>query len=149
MTPPDYKITHPLLSATQICLNTTALPNGSGTNEHALKMAWRLKSYKLTSNLCGRIDQSKGTPAADKKTDPEKAKAFLFKCYTTASISLKVLDESSSYNFTGLSAEDTRKLLTKSIQLNMKQLKATDVLASKHVMLIARYLMKLQETFGN
>ena len=72
-------------------------------------------------------EQSKGTPAADKKTDPEKAKAFLLKCYTTASISLKVLDESSSYNFTGLSAEDTRKLLTKSIQLNMKQLKATDV----------------------
>jgi hypothetical protein len=95
------------------------------------------------------IDQSKGTPAADKKTDPEIAKAFLLKCYTTASISLKVLDESSSFNFTGLSAEDTRKLLTKSIQLNMKQLKATDVLASKHVMRIARSLMKLQETFGN
>ena len=28
----------------------------------------------------------------------------------------------------------------------MKQLKATDVLASKHVMLIAQSLMKLQET---
>ena len=104
---------------------------------------------KFVRSIMTGIDQSKGTPAADKKTDPEKAKAFLLKCYTTASISLKVLDESSSYNFTGLSAEDTRKLLTKSIKLNMKQLKATDILASKHVMLIARSLMKLQETFGN
>ncbi|OAJ44212.1 hypothetical protein BDEG_27476 [Batrachochytrium dendrobatidis JEL423] len=31
----------------------------------------------------------------------------------------------------------------------MKQLKATDVLASKQVMLIARSLMKLLETFGD
>ena len=31
----------------------------------------------------------------------------------------------------------------------MKQLKASDVLASKHVLLIARSLLRLQETFGN
>jgi hypothetical protein len=72
-------------------------------------------------------------PASDKKTDSEKAKAFLLKYYTTASFSLNVLDESSSYHFTGLSAKDTRKLQTKSIQLNMNQLKATNILASKHV----------------
>ena len=64
-------------------------------------------------------------------------------------MSLEVLDESSSYNFAGLSAEEIKKLLTKSIQLNMRQLRATDVLASKHVMLIARSLMKLLETFGH
>ncbi|KAL5033639.1 Glycerol kinase [Batrachochytrium dendrobatidis] len=40
-------------------------------------------------------------------------------------------------------------MLWKSIRLNMKQLKATDVLASKQVMLIARSLMKLLETFGD
>ena len=61
-------------------------------------------------------------------------------------MSLEVLDESSSYNFVGLSAEEIKKLLTKS---NMRQLRATDVLASKHVMLIARSLMKLLETFGH
>jgi len=61
---------------------------------------------------------------------------------------LNVLDES-SYNFTGLSAEEIKKLLTKSIQLNMRQLRATDVLAPKHVMLIARSLMKLLETFDH
>jgi hypothetical protein len=56
----------------------------------------------------------------------------------TASMSLEVLDESSSYNFAGLSAEEIKRLLTKSIQLNMRQLRATDVLASKHVMPIAK-----------
>jgi hypothetical protein len=65
-------------------------------------------------------------------------------------MSLEVLDESSSsYNFAGLSAQEIKKLLTKSIQLNMRQLRATDVLASKHIMLIARSLMKLLETFGH
>ena len=52
-----------------------------------------------------------GTPAAAKKTDTEKAKAFLLKCYMTASMSLEVLDESSSYNFAGLSAEEIKMLL--------------------------------------
>ncbi|KAJ8325896.1 hypothetical protein QVD99_000092 [Batrachochytrium dendrobatidis] len=33
-------------------------------------------------------------PATTKKTDSEKAKAFLLKCYMTASVSLEVLDES-------------------------------------------------------
>ena len=104
---------------------------------------------KFVRSIMKGIDQSKGTPATAKKTDTEKAKAFLLKCYMTAAMSLNVLDESSSYNFADLSAEETKKLLTKSIQLNMRQLRATDVLASKHVMLIARSLMKLLETFGD
>jgi hypothetical protein len=90
------------------------------------------------------IDQPKGTPETAKKTDTEKAKAFLLKCYMTASMSL---DESSSYNFTGLSAEEIKKLLTKSIQLNMKQLRATDLLASKHVMLIGFSFFVEQDSF--
>ena len=55
------------------------------------------------------IDQSKGTPAADKKRQTlKKQKHILVEMlHNSASISLKVLNESSSYNFTGLSAEDT------------------------------------------
>ncbi|EGF78749.1 expressed protein [Batrachochytrium dendrobatidis JAM81] len=64
-------------------------------------------------------------------------------------INLSVLDESSSYRFTGLSAVEIKNRLTKSIRLNMKQLKAANELASKKVMLIARSLMKLLETFGD
>ena len=104
---------------------------------------------KFVRSIMKGIDQTKGTPETAKKTDTEKAKAFLLKCYMTVSMSLELLDESSSYNFAGLSAEEIKKLLTKSIQLNMRQLRATDVLASKHVMLIARSLMKLLKTFGH
>jgi hypothetical protein len=50
---------------------------------------------KFVRSILKGIDQSKGTLVADKKTDSEKAKAFLLKCYTTTSISLKVLYESS------------------------------------------------------
>ncbi len=115
----------------------------------ALETAINQIDIKFVRSIMKGIDQTKGTPETVKKTDTEKAKAFLLKCYMTASMSLEVLDELSSYNFTGLSAEEIKKLLTKSIQLNMKQLRATDVLASKHVMLIARSLMKLLETFGH
>lgn len=117
--------------------------------EDALETTINQIDIKFVRSIMKGIDQSKGMPATTKKTDTEKAKAFLLKCYMTASMSLEVLDESSSYNFAGLSAEEIRKLLTKSIQLNMRQLRATDVLASKHVMLIARSLMKLLETFGH
>ena len=45
------------------------------------------------------MDKSKGTPAADKKTYAEKAKAFLMKCYTTASTFKKVHKQTKEYIF--------------------------------------------------
>lgn len=94
------------------------------------------------------IDEAAGRPRAPKKTDIDIAKGFLLKCYSMAPISSDVLEETSSYNFTGMSAEDIKKLLTKSIKLNLTQIKATNILASSHVMILARSLEKLLETFG-
>jgi hypothetical protein len=94
------------------------------------------------------IDEAAGRPRVPKKTEIDIAKAFLLKCYSMAPISPDILDESSSYNFTGMSGEDIKKMLTKSIKLNLNQIKASNLLASKHVMLIARSLTKLLETFG-
>lgn len=73
--------------------------------EDALETTITQIDIKFVRSIMKGIDQSKGTPATAKKTDTEKAKAFLLKCYMTASMSLNVLDESSSYNFVGLSAE--------------------------------------------
>ena len=49
-----------------------ALPNGPGTNEHALKETEIIQ--KFVRSILKGIDQSKSTSAADKKTDAEKAK---------------------------------------------------------------------------
>ena len=56
------------------------------------------------------VDEVAGRPRQPKKTDIDIAKGFLLKCYSMAPISPDVLDESSSYNFTGMSAEDIKKL---------------------------------------
>ena len=69
--------------------------------QEAAKVGTHLDVQFVRSILNG-IDQAKGMP---EKTDTEKANAFLLKCYTTASISLNVLEESSSYNFSDLCAE--------------------------------------------
>jgi hypothetical protein len=80
------------------------------------------------------VDEAAGRPRAPKKTDIDIAKAFLLKCYSMAPISPTVLDETSSYNFIGMSTEDIKKRITKSIKLNLTQIKATNILASSHVM---------------
>ena len=59
--------------------------------------AWETTmDIKFVRSKMKGIGQSKGTPATAKKTDTEQAKAFLLKCYMPASMSLEVLDESSS-----------------------------------------------------
>jgi hypothetical protein len=99
--------------------------NQRNSEEYVLKATISKIGFTYVRFIVKGIDETRGKPATIEKTDIDKAKAFLYKCFMTSSISTEVLKESSSYNFTGLSAEEIKKQLTESIQLSMKQLKAT------------------------
>ena len=50
--------------------------------EDALETTITQIDIKFVRSIMKGIDQSKGTPVANKKTDTEKAKAFLLEYYT-------------------------------------------------------------------
>lgn len=59
------------------------------------------------------IDESKGAPVPEKKTDIEKAKKFLLSCAMTPRLSPAVLEHKADVNYQNLSADDAKKVLTK------------------------------------
>ncbi|KAI9349092.1 hypothetical protein BDR26DRAFT_852945 [Obelidium mucronatum] len=61
-------------------------------------------------------------------------------------VSKEVLDQSTTYNFGGLSTDEIKDQLTKSIKLNLKQITASKMLGSSYALVIAKSLERLEES---